>query len=151
MHNTNVRLYSKLKTDSDFEQHNLENSRLQYDACIEDCLVYYGMPKLACVETAPIVNGDGGAVKSEPSDILLNKSSPFRLKQHVKDVAHAAMSVAAAANFQIDLQFEPTLEHCLTMFHLKSNQMNLLCFASRQKTLGIYSSLLRLNRATIES
>ena len=41
--NANIRLFSKLKHKHDFEEFNLQNSRLMFEVNMKNCLVYYGM------------------------------------------------------------------------------------------------------------
>lgn len=123
--NTNFKLYSKQKTDSDFEELNLENSKLIFDVRIEDCLIYYGMNEIT----------------THSSDSGVKSPSPFSLRQ-AKETINSA---------QNDTQFEPIRENCLTIYNLKSNRIYVLCFDSKPKTLKLYLNLLKSTNSFSEN
>lgn len=124
--NANIKLFSKLKNKQDFEEFNLSNSRLILDLNIEDSLVYYGMYENDYLKNLNTVQINSDDLNGK---LLGSVSKIFSTQHQIKETTD---------------QFIFNKEHCLTLYDLNNNSINLICFNSKQKTFIRYFNLFKL-------
>lgn len=130
MQNQHLKIFSKLKNNSDFEEFILEKSKLLLDVARVDLdsFIYYGIYDLA--STSSTVTASASAPSTE-----FSFRSPFKLRMS-KDSADSSGLVSAA---------EPVnRESCITIYDFKSSHICVICFGSKSKALERYAELLRV-------